>query len=124
VVQNGQKTPFVERPLEHKAAVDFTTVTPPQNWPSHVSITHIERLLEQSLRKGGRLSLEIASLREKSGNIWRSWPWSQAPDNAAKAVAGILDCINANPHSYIKLIGYNPKTQTRLLEEMIVRPPQ
>ncbi len=124
LVQNGQKTSFVERPLEHKAAVDFGAVTPPQDWPSHVSIAPIERLLEQSLRKGGRLSLEIASPREKSGNIWRSWPWSQAPENAAKAVEGIMDCVKANPRSYIKLIGYNPKTQTRLLEEMIVRPPQ
>jgi ribulose bisphosphate carboxylase small subunit len=39
-----------------------------------------------------------------------------------RAMEGILDCIKANPRSYIKLIGYNPKTQTRLLEEMIVRP--
>jgi ribulose bisphosphate carboxylase small subunit len=123
-VQNGQKSSFVERPLEHNAAVDFAAVTPPKDWPSHVSIAHIERLLEQSLRKGGRLSLEIASPREKSGNIWRSWPWSQAPENAARAVEGIMDCVKANPRSYIKLIGYNPKTQTRLLEEMIVRPPQ
>jgi ribulose bisphosphate carboxylase small subunit len=123
-VQNGQKAAVLERPLEHKAAVDFATVTLPKDWPSHVSLTHVEQLLEQSLRKGGRLSLEIASLREKSGNIWRSWPWSQAPDNAARAVEGILDCIKANPRSFIKLIGYNPKTQTRLLEEMIVRPPE
>lgn len=124
LVKNGQKASFVERPLEHKAAVDFATVTPPQDWPSHVSIAHIERLLEQSLRKGGRLSLEVASPREKSGNIWRSWSWRQAPENAARAVEGIMDCIKEHPRSYIKLIGYNPKTQTRLLEEMIVRPPQ
>ncbi len=124
VHNSSQKAAALERPLEYKAAVDFAAVTPPQDWPSHVSIAPIERLLEQSLRKGGRLSLEIASPREKSGNIWRSWPWRQAPDNAGKAVEGIMDCIKANPRSYIKLIGYNPKTQTRLLEEMIVRPPQ
>jgi ribulose bisphosphate carboxylase small subunit len=108
--------------LEHREAVDFASVTPPQGWPSHVSLPQIEQLLERSLRQGGRLSLEVASPREKSGNIWRSWAWGQSPDNATRAVAGILDCIKANPRSYVKLVGYNPKTQTRLLEEMIVRP--
>jgi ribulose bisphosphate carboxylase small subunit len=120
IYSNPQTT--LERPLEHKAAVDFETITAPQDWPSHISFGSIEKLLERSLRQGGRLSLETASPREKSGNIWRSWPWSQSPDNATRAVAGILDCIKANPKSYIKLVGYNPKTQTRLLEEMIVRP--
>jgi ribulose bisphosphate carboxylase small subunit len=122
-IHNGQKsTTTAERPLEHHAAVDLTTIAPPQDWPSHVAFGEIERLLERSLRQGGRLSLETASPREKSGNIWRSWPWSQSPDNATRAMEAILDCIKANPRSYIKLIGYNPKTQKRLLEETIVRP--
>jgi ribulose bisphosphate carboxylase small subunit len=122
-IHNGQKAAATsERLLEHKAAVDFEAVAPPKDWPSHISFASIEQLLERSLRQGGRLSLETASPREKSGNIWRSWPWSQSPDNATRAVEGILDCIKANPRSYIKLVGYNPKTQTRLLEEMIVRP--
>jgi ribulose bisphosphate carboxylase small subunit len=108
--------------LEHREAVNLGSVAPPQDWPAHVSLPAIEKLLERSLRLGGRLSLEVASPREKSGNIWRSWPWSQPPENATKAVASILDCIQANPTRYIKLIGYNPQTQTRLLEEMIVRP--
>jgi ribulose bisphosphate carboxylase small subunit len=121
-IDNGHQT-TVMRPLEHHAAVDLeTAATPPQGWPSHVSFGDVEQLLERSLRQGGRLSLETASPREKSGNIWRSWPWSKSPDNATRAAAGILDCIKDNPQSYIKLIGYNPKTQTRILEEMIVRP--
>jgi ribulose bisphosphate carboxylase small subunit len=107
--------------LEHRESVDFAAVAP-KDWPSHVSLPNIERLLERSLQQGGRLSLEVASPREKSGNIWRSWPWSQPPANITKAVGSILDCIKANPRSYVKLIGYNPKTQTRLLEETIVRP--
>jgi ribulose bisphosphate carboxylase small subunit len=121
-IHNRQKSTAAERPLEHHTAVDLTTIAPPQDWPSHVAFGEIERLLERSLRQGGRLSLETASPRGKSGNIWRSWPWSQAPDNATRAMEGILDCIKGNPRSYIKLIGYNPKTQKRLLEETIVRP--
>jgi ribulose bisphosphate carboxylase small subunit len=126
---NGRATPPLEMPvqtsdnlLEHRESVDFAAAVAPQDWPSHVSLPNVERLLERSLQQGGRLSLEVASPREKSGNIWRSWPWSQSPENTTKAVDSILDCIRANPRSYVKLIGYNPKTQTRLLEETIVRP--
>jgi ribulose bisphosphate carboxylase small subunit len=107
-----------EQPLEYRAPAAETL----PDGVSGLSLGEIERSLERALRQGGRLSLEIASPREKAGNIWRSWPWSQAPENATKAVESILDCVRENPNRYIKLIGYNPQTQTRLLEEMIVRP--
>jgi ribulose bisphosphate carboxylase small subunit len=124
---NGQSTPkpdkaelldSVEQPLEYRAPAAGTL----NDWPQGVSLGDIERSLERALRQGGRLSLEIASPREKAGNIWRSWSWSHAPENATKAIESILDCIKANPNRYIKLIGYNPQTQTRLLEEIIVKP--
>lgn len=91
-------------------------------WPSHVSLPEVERLLEQAMLQGSRLSLEVARPREKAGNIWRSWSWPQVPDNAAQAVEGIIDCLQENPGSFIKLVGYNPQTQKRLMEEMIIRP--
>jgi ribulose bisphosphate carboxylase small subunit len=115
--QNTDSLNSTEQPLEYHAPIGET-----QDWPKGIALGEIERSLERALRQGGRLSLEIASPREKAGNIWRSWPWSQAPENATKAVESILDCIKANPNRFIKLIGYNPQTQTRLLEEMIVRP--
>jgi ribulose bisphosphate carboxylase small subunit len=86
------------------------------------SLSEIERLLEKALRQGGRLNLEVASRREKSGNSWRSWRWQNAPENVAKAIAEIKNCIRENPDCFVKLVGYNPKTQTRTLEEIIVRP--
>jgi ribulose bisphosphate carboxylase small subunit len=113
-------------PPEKSSAQHLEYRTPPgdapSDWPTEISLGDIERSLERALRQGGRLSLEIASPREKAGNIWRSWPWSQVPENATKAVESILDCVKANPNRFIKLIGYNPQTQTRLLEETIVRP--
>ena len=42
-----------------------------------VSIPELERLLEQGIRQGGRITLEVANPREKSGNSWRSWKWKQ-----------------------------------------------
>lgn len=93
-----------------------------ENWPSNVSLPEVERLLETAILQGSRLSLEVAKRREKAGNIWRAWTWSQPPENATKALEGIMDCIDNNPRSFIKLVGYNPETQTRTLEELIVRP--
>ncbi len=86
------------------------------------SFTEIERLLEQGLRQGGRLTIEVANPREKSRNSWRSWKWKNSAENVAKAMAEIKNCISENPGCFVKLVGYNPKTQTRKLEEIIVRP--
>jgi len=93
-----------------------------EDWPEHISVPEIEQLLQQTLLQGGRLTLEVARPREKSNNVWRTWAWPQSPDNATQALAGIKACLQAHPQSFIRLIGYNPQTQTRLLEELIVRP--
>jgi ribulose bisphosphate carboxylase small subunit len=78
--------------------------------------------LEQVLLQGGELRLEIANPREKAANAWRSWSWPVPPANSAIALTGIHACIAENPKRFIKLIGYNPRTQTRLMEELIVKP--
>jgi ribulose bisphosphate carboxylase small subunit len=108
----------VENPLEYSQETSSSSVA----WPGQISLADVERLLENAIRQGGRLSIEVASKREKAGNVWRSWPWSQEPINGTKAIESLLDCIRQNPNSFVKLIGYNPQTQKRLLEEIIVRP--
>jgi len=90
--------------------------------PNGTAFSEIERLLEQGIRQGGRLSLEVANPREKSQNNWQSWKWKNPPENAARAMTEIEECLNENHGCFIKLVGYNPKTQTRTLEKIIVRP--
>ena len=92
------------------------------NLPNGMSMTEIEQLLEQGIRQGGRLSLEVANPREKSRNSWRSWKWKNSPENAARAMAEIEECLQENPGCFIKFVGYNPKTHPLTLEEIIVRP--
>ncbi len=100
-----------------------STSSPSNNSLSNgAAFTEIERLLEQGIRQGGRLSLEIANPREKSQNKWQSWKWKNPPENAARAMTEIEECLNENPGCFIKLVGYNSKTQTRTLEKIIVRP--
>ncbi len=83
---------------------------------------NIERLLESGLRHGGRLSLEIASPREKAQNSWHSWQWRNQPHNVTEAMNEIQKCLHEYPNYFIRLIGYNPKTQIRTLQEIIIRP--
>ena len=111
-------TTFLEAPTSNNGG-SYTSINDLLNG---VSIPELERLLEQGIRQGGRITLEVANPREKSGNSWRSWKWKQPPENASKAIAEIEDCLRDNPGCFIKLVGYNPKTQTRTLEKIIVRP--
>jgi ribulose bisphosphate carboxylase small subunit len=85
-------------------------------------LSSIERLLENGLRHGGRLSLEIATPREKAQNSWRSWQWQHQPQNVSDAMEQVQQCVQDHPKSFIRLVGYNPKTQIRVLQEVIIRP--
>jgi len=93
-----------------------------QDWPEHIANHDIEHLFQQAMRQGHRLNLETATPREKAGNVWRSWSWPQSPQTVTDAMAGLQTCLQDHPRSYIKLIGYDTRTQTRTLEELIVRP--
>ncbi|ABW26802.1 AAA family ATPase [Acaryochloris marina] len=92
------------------------------DWPDYIAHHEIEHLFQQAMRQGSQLNLETATQREKAGNVWRSWTWPQAPRTVTDAMAGLQTCLQDHPQSYIKLIGYDPRTQTRTLEELIVRP--
>lgn len=95
---------------------------PQGDWPEHIASHEIEHLFQQAMRQGSQLNLETATPREKAGNVWRSWSWPQAPQTVTDAMAGLQTCLQDHPRSYIKLIGYDTRTQTRTLEELIVRP--
>ncbi|WP_299406190.1 AAA family ATPase [Acaryochloris sp. IP29b_bin.148] len=92
------------------------------DWPNSIADREIEHLFQQAMRQGHQLNLETATPREKAGNVWRSWSWPQAPRTVTDAMTGLQTCLHDHPRSYIKLIGYDPSTQTRTLEELIVRP--
>ena len=90
--------------------------------PPHINPHQILAVIDRVLLQGGKIRLEIATQREKAANSWRTWRWPQSPHNSTKAMEGIQVCLKEHPQSFIKLIGYNPQTQTRLMEELIVRP--
>lgn len=115
-----QSPPSVSPPSTY--VTDRNSSNPQEGWPENIAVATIEQLLQRAILQGGRLTLEVAGPREKSNNIWRTWSWPQIPENATQALEGIKVCLKEHPQSFIRLIGYNPQTQTRLLEELIVRP--
>lgn len=120
----GQSQPssVTPQPSTQTIYVNDSHTNPQEGWPENITVANIEQLLQTAILQGGRLTLEVARPREKSNNVWRTWPWPENPENATQALTGIKACLQEHPNSFIRLIGYNPKTQTRLLEELIVRP--
>jgi len=100
----------------------YSTSTPAQPSGNGLADGKLAQLLERGICQGGRLTLEIANQREKSRNSWRTWSWKTPPQNAAQASEQIQACIQENPNHFVKLVGYNPKTQTRTMEEFVARP--
>jgi len=115
---NGSSASLLPAPAPGNGKIDFQ----PEDWPNNVSYPEVERLLERALQSGSRLSLEVARPREKQINSWRSWKWQTPPENVTQAMAEIQDCLRENSRSFVRLVGYNPQTQTRTLQELIVRP--
>ncbi|MEM9154729.1 MAG: ribulose bisphosphate carboxylase small subunit [Cyanobacteria bacterium P01_F01_bin.33] len=79
----------------------------------------LDGALAAVFQSGYRLSVEIANPRQKACNSWRTWSWPQQPHSAANAMSGVKQCQSENPTSYLKLVGYDPHTQTRSLERII-----
>lgn len=97
-------------------------VAPTVQLPDNLHQRKIVEAIDRALIQGGRIMLEVANRREKAANSWRTWTWPAAPTNSTQALEGIQSCLQEHPQSFIKLIGYNSQTQTRLMEELIVRP--
>lgn len=124
---NSQSTP--RQPVAYPPTASQTTqylkekeVAPTVQLPDNIHQRKIVEAIDRALLQGGKIRLEVASRREKAANIWRTWTWPAPPANSTQALEGIQTCLQEHPQSFIKLIGYNSQTQTRLMEELIVRP--
>lgn len=115
----GVPVQYLQETVHQKTATNSTQNT---RLPSHLHEGKIVQSLDWAILQGGTLRLEIAHPREKAANVWRTWSWPATPTNSSMALEGIQTCLSENPDCFIKLIGYNPQTQTRLMEELIVRP--
>jgi ribulose bisphosphate carboxylase small subunit len=65
--------------------------------------------------------MEHVDQRRFQTNSWQSCPLidSQNPDDVQAALAG---CLVQYPDDYVRMIGIDPKTRQRVLEQIIQRP--
>jgi ribulose bisphosphate carboxylase small subunit len=73
------------------------------------------------LSQGYRVGMEHVDQRRFQTNSWQSCPLidSQNPDDVQAALAG---CLVQYPDDYVRMIGIDPKTRQRVLEQIIQRP--
>jgi ribulose bisphosphate carboxylase small subunit len=90
--------------------------------PSVTAIApEIQEQIKQLLHQGCRVGLEHVDKRRFRINSWQSCP-AIAASSPAEAIAALAAQVTDYPKDYVRLIGIDPTTKTRVLEVMLQRP--
>jgi ribulose bisphosphate carboxylase small subunit len=89
----------------------------PQSSLETAVVDQVRNLLGQ----GYRVGMEYADSRRFRANAWQGCATVKADDLQA-ATTALANCLSSNPQAYVRLIGINPKTKQRVLEQIIQRP--
>ncbi|MEO0538530.1 MAG: ribulose bisphosphate carboxylase small subunit [Cyanobacteria bacterium P01_A01_bin.123] len=81
------------------------------------TVKQVKNLLSQ----GYGIGIERVDQRRFRTNSWTSCAALQTEDNQ-EAIAALTQCINDYPQDYVRLIGINPISKQRVLEQIIQRP--
>jgi len=104
----------------HHSVPSPLSSTPPPTYSSALDPT-THKQVQTLLSQGYRLGLEHVDQRRFQTNAWKSCPaiQSEDPKEAAKALA---QCLEQYPDEYVRMIGIDPKTKQRVMEQIIQRP--
>lgn len=94
--------------------------SPSPSSPTHLpsdTLNHIQTLLSQ----GYRIGMEHVDKRRFQTNAWKSCAPIQA-QNSDEAATALEQCLLQYPDEYVRMIGFDPKTKQRVLEEIVQRP--
>ncbi|MGG6241538.1 ribulose bisphosphate carboxylase small subunit [Nodosilinea sp. AN01ver1] len=91
--------------------------------PSHSSTLppDLRQQINAILSQGYRLGIEHVDKRRFQTNAWQSGPAISGQD-AATASAAVERCLGDYAQDYVRLIGIDPKTKQRVMEQIIQRP--
>jgi ribulose bisphosphate carboxylase small subunit len=109
-------------PLDANPAHASTLPTNQPPHPSHPPLpTDTLHQVRTLLSQGYRIGLEHVDRRRFQTNAWKSCGAipSQDPNDATTALE---QCLGQYPHDYVRLIGIDPKTRQRVMEQIIQRP--
>ncbi|MBD0336600.1 MAG: ribulose bisphosphate carboxylase small subunit [Cyanobacteria bacterium Co-bin13] len=77
--------------------------------------------VKQLLNQGYRVGLEHVDQRRFRTNAWQTCASIQTQD-IREATATLEQCLASFPNEYVRIIGINPKSKQRILEQIIQRP--
>ncbi|WP_035985077.1 ribulose bisphosphate carboxylase small subunit [Leptolyngbya sp. KIOST-1] len=91
--------------------------------PSHPSTLppELHQQINTILSQGYRLGIEHVDRRRFQTNAWQSGP-ALPSQNAAAATAALERCLGDYAQDYVRLIGIDPNTKQRVMEQIIQRP--
>lgn len=105
------------------AAESAAPSNPLSSFPSSSNAISADTLqrVQTLLAQGYRIGLEHVDQRRFRTNAWKSCPPIQSHD-PQEAAASLAQCLGQYPNEYVRIIGINPKTRQRMMEEIIQRP--
>ena len=77
--------------------------------------------VKQLLSQGYRVGLEHVDQRRFRTNAWQTCTSLQT-QNIGEATAQLEQCLASFPNEYVRIIGVDPKSKQRILEQIIQRP--
>ncbi|MBW4481501.1 MAG: ribulose bisphosphate carboxylase small subunit [Tildeniella torsiva UHER 1998/13D] len=95
--------------------------TPPPAHSSSSLPAAVRDQINAILSQGYRLGIEHVNQRRFQTNAWQSGPTIPNQD-AATATAALERCLGDYANDYVRLIGIDPKTKQRVMEQIIQRP--
>lgn len=114
---NGNGNPQCPMPDSSRS-----TSSPAHSPTPHSSLPpEVRDQVNNILAQGYRLALEHVDQRRFQTNAWQSGPAISAQD-AATASAAVERCLSDHAQDYVRLIGIDPKTKQRVMEQIIQRP--
>ncbi|MBD2233804.1 ribulose bisphosphate carboxylase small subunit [Phormidium tenue] len=110
-------------PMPTARETTYSPSPPPPHSPTpHSSLPpEVRDQVNHILAQGYRLALEHVNQRRFQTNAWQSGPTISAQD-AATASAVVARCLSDHAQDYVRLIGIDPKTKQRVMEQIIQRP--
>jgi ribulose bisphosphate carboxylase small subunit len=113
-VTKGNKTD--DRSVRRSGAPADSQAAPPSQLETAV-VDQVRHLLDQ----GYRVGMEYADRRRFRTNAWQGCAILPSTDLQA-ATTALASGLADRPQDYVRLIGINPKTKQRILEQIIQRP--
>lgn len=106
-------------PMPGSSWSTYSPTSPPAHSPA--LSPEIRDQINTLLSQGYRIGLEHVNQRRFQTNAWQSGPTIPS-DDVSTAAAALERCLNDYAHDYVRLIGIDPKTKQRVMEQIIQRP--